>query len=251
MQVNRRREARARAFAAAQKGGSQMTPDIPATEALARIRDAPADRPFVVAQLGQSLDGRIALASGESRYINGEVALDHLHRLRASVDAVIVGAGTVFADNPRLDVRRAAGSNPARVVIDPRGRLDGDGAWRRDDGTRRILVTRADARPACDMETIALPHVDGAIAPHEIVAALHARGLRRLLIEGGARTVSGFIDAGCVDRLHVLVACMLIGSGKPSLELAPLRRLADARRPQTDIYRLGADDVLFDCALKG
>src|SRR3954454_19347186 len=90
---------------------------------LSHIRDAPIDRPFVVAQLGQSLDGRIATSTGASRSINGTCALDHLHRLRAHVDAVIVGVGTVIADNPMLTVRRVPGPNPARVFIDPHGRL--------------------------------------------------------------------------------------------------------------------------------
>ena len=224
--------------------------DPPAAAAFARLRAAAPDAPFVVAQLGQSLDGRIALDSGESRYINGPAALDHLHRLRAHVDAVVVGAGTVKTDNPRLDVRRVAGANPARVVIDPRGRLAGDGAWLRDDGARRVLVTCDGVKGAACVETIALAHVDGAIAPVDIVAALFQRGFKRLLIEGGARTISQFVDCGCVDRLHVLVGCMLLGSGKPGLELAPLRRLSDARRPQTDVYRLGPDDILFDCALR-
>jgi len=77
------------------------------------------DQPFVIAQLGQSLDGRIATLSGDSKYINGASALDHLHRLRARVDAVVVGVGTVVADDPLLTVRRAGGRNPARVVLDP------------------------------------------------------------------------------------------------------------------------------------
>jgi diaminohydroxyphosphoribosylaminopyrimidine deaminase / 5-amino-6-(5-phosphoribosylamino)uracil reductase len=83
-------------------------------------------RPFVVAQLGQSLDGRIATVTGDSKYINGEAALDHLHAIRAHVDAVVVGIGTVIADDPQLTVRRAEGRNPARVIIDPRGRLPHD-----------------------------------------------------------------------------------------------------------------------------
>ena len=82
--------------------------------------------PFVVAQLGQSLDGRIATASGASRYINCPEAILHLHRLRALVDAVVVGIGTVVADDPQLTVRKAAGRDPARVVIDPNGRLPPD-----------------------------------------------------------------------------------------------------------------------------
>ncbi|MEL6128139.1 MAG: RibD family protein, partial [Pseudomonadota bacterium] len=79
--------------------------------------------PVVVAQLGQTLDGRIATVTGASKYINGHSALDHLHRLRAHVDAVVVGVGTAIADDPQLTVRRVDGQSPARVVIDPRGRM--------------------------------------------------------------------------------------------------------------------------------
>ena len=84
---------------------------------IARILSAPRDRPFVVAQLGQSLDGRIAIESGESKWINGQAALVHVHRVRAAVDAVVVGVGTVAADDPHLNVRHVAGRNPARVII--------------------------------------------------------------------------------------------------------------------------------------
>jgi diaminohydroxyphosphoribosylaminopyrimidine deaminase/5-amino-6-(5-phosphoribosylamino)uracil reductase len=96
----------------------------PARDVFAPFREAPLDRPFVVAQIGQSLDGRIATSSGESRDISGAAALDHLHRIRAHVDAVVVGRGTIVADDPKLTVRRIEGKNPARVVIDPSGRLD-------------------------------------------------------------------------------------------------------------------------------
>jgi diaminohydroxyphosphoribosylaminopyrimidine deaminase/5-amino-6-(5-phosphoribosylamino)uracil reductase len=82
--------------------------------------EAPIHRPFVVAQIGQSLDGRIATISGESRDINGAAALDHLHRIRANVDAVVVGASTIVADDPQLTVRRVEGKSPARVVCHER-----------------------------------------------------------------------------------------------------------------------------------
>ena len=88
---------------------------------LAPLINADPSRPFVVAQLGQSLDGRIATPTGESRWINKDEALDHVHRIRANVDAVLVGVGTVVADDPILNVRRVPGRNPARVVIDPQG----------------------------------------------------------------------------------------------------------------------------------
>ena len=82
-----------------------------------------ADDLVVVGQIGQSLDGRIATSSGHSKYINGPAGLAHLHRLRALVDAVVIGVGTALADDPQLTVRRVAGPHPVRVVIDPRGRL--------------------------------------------------------------------------------------------------------------------------------
>src|SRR3954468_5961823 len=98
------------------------------------------ERPFVVAQIGQSPDGRVATASGDSKYINGTCALDHLHRLRAHVDAVVVGVGTVIADNPMLTVRRGPGRNPARVFIDPRGRLPETAQCVRSACARRIAI---------------------------------------------------------------------------------------------------------------
>lgn len=226
--------------------------------AIARVRNALADRPFVVGQLGQSLDGRIATATGESQWINGERALDHVHRLRAAVDAVVVGAGTIAADNPRLNVRRCQGDSPARVVIDPRGRIDGTGAWLADDGARRVVVTDQEAHLARDaacrrngVEVVALARDPiGTLRPVDIAAALFDLGLRRLLIEGGARTVSHFIDAGAMDRLHVLVAPMLIGSGPRGLQLAEIAKLADAKRLRADIIPLADGDVLFDCDLR-
>lgn len=118
------------------------------SDPIAPILDAGADRPFVVAQLGQSLDGRIATITGESRWINGDAALDHLHRLRAAVDAVVVGIGTVIADDPRLDVRRvptrSGRGQPARIVIDPSGRLPGSAKMLRNDGAACMSVIASD-----------------------------------------------------------------------------------------------------------
>lgn len=215
------------------------------------IRNAPADRPFVVAQLGQTLDGRIATESGESRWINREAALEHLHRLRAAVDAVVVGIGTVLMDDPLLNVRRVPGRNPARVVIDPGGRLPAGARLLADDGARRIVIGAESAAAApAGAEMIRLPLAGRMLPPTAVVTALYERGLRRLLIEGGAWTVSSFIDADAVDRLHVLVAPMILGSGKTGLELRPIARLAEARRPTANIHVLPDGDVLFDCDLK-
>jgi riboflavin-specific deaminase-like protein len=222
--------------------------DSSSADPLQPISQAPTDRPFVIAQLGQSLDGRIATVTGESRYINGAAALDHLHRLRAAVDAVVVGAGTIVADDPQLTVRRVAGRSPARVVIDPTGRLDAHGKWLTRDGTPLLLVSAGAACPE-GVELVRLPLHEGLVRPAEIVAALFARGYRKLLIEGGARTISSVIDAGCVNRLHLLMAPVIIGSGKTGLELEPQGDLSRALRPPTSVHLLEGGEALFDCAL--
>jgi riboflavin-specific deaminase-like protein len=210
------------------------------------------ERPFVVAQIGQSLDGRVATVSGDSKYINGATALDHLHRVRAHVDAVVVGVGTVVADDPMLTVRRVDGASPARVVIDPRGRLPEGAQCLRDDGVRRCVVraTVAETPEQEGVETIALAAVDARLCPRDIVAELGRRGFARILIEGGPRTISAFLDAGALDRLHVLVAPLLIGSGKAALDLAPVDTLAQARRPACRVYPMTDGDALFDCDLR-
>jgi len=231
----------------------EMTGDPGSVAACARVRAAPAGRGFVVAQLGQSLDGRIATSTGESRWINRDAALDHVHRLRANVDAVVVGIGTLVADDPMLNVRRVKGSNPARVVIDPNGRLPEGGRWLAEDGARRIVVRAIDAPLPAGVEVVRVERAGGAgatVDPAAIVAALAAVGLARLMIEGGARTVSAFLDAGAVDRLHVLVAPLILGSGKTGLDLAPIVRLADAMRPTATVSVLADGDVLFDCDMR-
>ncbi len=206
---------------------------------------------LVVAQAGQSLDGRIATESGHSHYVTGPEDIRRLHRLRSLVDAVVVGAGTVASDNPRLTVREVEGDNPARVVIDPDGRLDPT-CHIFSDGAAPTLVVRRDGAAKSEMagaETISLAaDTEKAIDPRTIVLALRARGLRRLLIEGGGLTLSRFLDAGLVNRLHVTVAPLLIGSGRPAFTLAPVATLDDALRPPCRTFRLG-NDVLFDLDL--
>ena len=203
-----------------------------------------------VGQIGQTLDGRVATLTGHSHYINGPAGLDHLHRLRAVVDAVVVGAGTVRADDPQLTVRRVAGPNPARVVLDPRGTLSGSARVFAADGTRRIVIALdgTSSRQSGDIETIALAGSTAHLDPAAILDALSQRGLRRVLIEGGARTVSRFLSAGCLDRLHIVVAPVILGSGLPGLDLPPVARMTDALRVPVHPHLLG-DEVLFDCDL--
>ena len=206
---------------------------------------------FVVGQLGQSLDGRIATRSGDSKYINHKQGLKHLHGLRSIVDAVVVGVGTVNDDDPLLSVRLCEGESPARVVIDPRARVFKTAQLFHDDGSKVIILTDKNlTHPMADhADIVGLELHDNKLCPVEMIAALEALGYGKLLIEGGNRTLSTFIDKGCLDRLHLIVAPMLIGSGYPGLNLATISKLDAAKKPDVSLYHLG-HDVLFDCDLR-
>jgi len=237
----------ARLLALAASGRDEgPAPDDPFWQLYAPIARGRGETAFVLGQLGQSIDGRIATATGHSHYVNGAETLVHLHRLRALVDAVVVGIGTVIADDPRLTVRHVPARNPARVVIDPQGRLQAKARLLQDAGAPVYAVQAADHPRPPGVIAVTLPASAGRIDPRAIVRALAARGLRRLLIEGGADTLSSFLAAGAIDRLHIAVAPLLIGSGVPGIVLPAIDRLDQALRPKVTLHRLG-EDMLLDC----
>jgi diaminohydroxyphosphoribosylaminopyrimidine deaminase/5-amino-6-(5-phosphoribosylamino)uracil reductase len=158
----------------------------------------------------------------------------------------VVGIGTVLADDPQLTVRRVPGPQPARVVIDPNARLPEDARLLADDGVAVFAVHDRERHPCGRATPILLPMREGRIQPAAIVAALAERGFKRLLIEGGAKTLSAFLAEGALDRLHLCVAPVVIGAGPIGLDLPPIDRLEAALRPEVSIHRLGAD-ILFDC----
>lgn len=207
-------------------------------------------RRLVIAQLGQTLDGRIATRTGHSHYVTGPEDIVHLHRLRALVDAVIVGAVTAIADDPQLTVREVPGNNPVRVLLDPSARTQPDRRMFRDAAAATLWVVASRAAPAAVPAGVELLKLEespdvGGFRPGDVLQALAARGLQRVLVEGGGITVSRFLDAGVLDRLHLTVAPCLLGSGRPSLTLEPVDRLDQALRPRCRRFVLG-DDVLFD-----
>lgn len=205
----------------------------------------------VVGRLAQTIDGRIATVTGSSQWIGGPGDILHTHRLRALCDAVLVGAGTVRQDNPRLTTRECTGPNPVRVVLDTERRLSADhGIFR--DGPATLLAVAEDA-PGPDEHGAAtllrVPrHPAGGLDLPALLGALAARGLRRVFVEGGGVTVSRFLEAGCLDRLHLTVAPVLLGSGIPAFTLPTVARIADGLRFEWRWYDI-APDILFDIPL--
>ncbi len=205
---------------------------------------------FVVAHLGQSLDGRIAAANGSSRWVTDQEDVVHNHRMRALFDVVIVGAGTVRHDDPQLTVREVEGPSPIRVVIDAKRRLGASFKLFNDGEAPTLLLCAMDEvrgdRHHGQAEIHGIESIDGRLLPSAILRTLASLGLTRVFIEGGGLTISQFLQEGCLDRLQIAVAPVIIGSGRPSISLPEIDDVAAALRPKVRNFNLGPD-VLFEC----
>lgn len=200
---------------------------------------------LVLAQLGQSLDGFIASRTGDACFVTGEEDRTHLHRLRALVDAVVVGAGTVAADDPQLTVRAVEGTNPVRVVLDPQARVPTTSLLLTDSAAPTLWLVGGSAtvppEVADHVEVLRMSDDDG-FSPEEVLRVLRSRGLGRVLVEGGGVTVSRFLHAGCLDRLFLTSAPMLVGDGVPGIRFDGADALSGALSAPVRRFNLG-DDV--------
>src|SRR3954447_8875957 len=201
---------------------------------------------LALAQLGQSLDGFIASRTGDACFVTGEEDRIHLHRLRALVDAVIVGVGTVVADDCRLTVRAVTGPEPVRVVLDPAARAPLTAQVFSGAGPGALWLVAEDASVPDPLpeqvEVVRLDRgPDGGFSPGRVLAALADRGLDRVLVEGGGVTVSRFLAAGALDRLLVTTAPVLVGDGVPGIRFEGRERIAEALRPPARRFVLGHD----------
>ena len=214
------------------------------------LRQGLIDDLVVVGQCGQSIDGRIATLTGHSHYINGDAGLAHLHRLRALVDAVVIGVGTAIADDPQLTVRRVAGAYPARVVVDPNGRLPTAARVLAADGVRRLVIMTEHARPAPGRRyrnraatTARRPDRPGDNPRKPGTARFSPdfdRGRSRYGLPIPRRRLSR--PAPCRGRATDL------GLRPAGLALAPIERVDEAMRPPIRSHVLG-EEVLLDCDL--
>jgi len=217
------------------------------------ICSATSARPLTVGHLGQSLDGFIATPSGDSHTVTGADNFVHLHRMRALCDAVVVGAGTVAADDPQLTTRHVPGPSPLRVVFDPGRRLMPTFRIFTDRKAPTLYIcARSRVLPGeSHLGSAVIAGIDGGGPGDEaaqVLRLLRARGCARVFVEGGGVTVSTFLEANLLDRLQIAIAPVLIGEGRPAIRLTPQARLRDCRRPGYRVFRMGGD-VLFDCAL--
>ena len=209
-------------------------------------------RPHVTLHFAQTLDGRIATRTGSSRWISGPPATRFAHELWAEADAVIIGSGTAIADDPLLTVRLVEGRQPIRIVLDARARLPRSSKLLADASTATIHVTCSPARGAspAHVEAWCLPPDAGGVGVDldALLDRLAARGVTRVLVEGGSCVITAFLRRNLVDRILVTVAPMILGTGIDAVGDLGIDRLDHALRfTPVRVFSLG-DDVLIELA---
>jgi len=209
--------------------------------------------PLVTYKAAVTLDGKVAAAGGDARWISSPDSRRLVHELRSTVDAVMVGAGTVRRDDPELTVRLGEGRDPVRAIVTRRGDLPPAAkvlttaaevrtivfAERADDGTRRLLESRG--AEVVEMEGGGL---------RAVLTALAGRGLLDVLCEGGPDLAGSLLAEGLIDRLLLFVAPLVVGRGAPDLVAAPaVGAIADAWRLHEVEWRSVGDDLLLSGSL--
>jgi len=217
------------------------------------IATLPAGRPLVTVHYAQTLDGRIASRTGDSRWVSGEGSLRLAHELRAAHDAVLVGIGTVLADDPKLTVRLAPGDSPVRVVVDSQLRIPLDAKVLDGSVARTIVVTtplaseeRAAAIRARGVEVLRVKaDADGHVELGDLLARLRVDGIRSVLIEGGRGIITAALRDHLVDRLTVCIAPKVIGEGIAAVGDLHIDKLCDALTFERAGFIASGGDVVF------
>jgi len=233
------------------RGGVEVVVGVLASECDALnahwFRFITARRPYVTLKAAVTLDGMLATRTGDSRWVSGPEARAWVHRLRDRVDAVLVGAGTARADDPRLTARLPAGRgrDPIRVVLDTDLSLPPRLALFHPDSPAPTLVAHASGRArrfGPGVELVACRRGPGGVDLRDLLAKLAARGVTHLLVEGGAEVNARFLGAGLVDRLALFVAPRIAGGGRSWVAGEGVARMAEALRlEELTVERIGAD----------
>lgn len=250
--------------------GTEVSQGLLADEAetvnIAWLTSVRRGRPFVRWKYAATLDGRIAAADGTSRWISSAESRADVHRLRAEADAVVVGSGTARADDPHLAVRDVEGAvQPLRVVVDTEATAVKPGARILDDAAPTLIAVAEDAESplataaraagtaagAVTAEVVRLPRAERGLSVPALLDALHTRGVRSVLLEGGPTLAGAFIAAGAVDQVVGYLAPVLLGAGPAALAEAGISTITDALRLDiTETAHIGSD-LRITATLKG
>ncbi len=187
------------------------------------------NKKLVIAQIGQSIDGRIALNNGNSHYINNPKSIIYLHCLRSISDAIIVGSNTIKKDDPLLTTRKIKGTNPKRIIID--GSLSLNNKYKIfNDGNENIIFTKSNKNIRLNNSTII--RLKEKNFTKNFITQIKKLKYKNILVEGGSKTISELINNKYIDILQFMIAPILIGSGINSLNLKEISNLNKAIRPK-------------------
>ena len=194
-----------------------------------------------IGQIGQSLDGKIALNNGSSHYINEKESITYLHCLRSISDGVLVGVNTIIKDNPLLTTRKIKGPNPIRLIIDPNLKLSNKYKIFKDDNKNIIFTNSSKDKKFTNTTIVKFSKKN---FTQNIYNYLKKTSLQTILIEGGPTTLSHFIELKLLNYMQFIISPTIIGSGIDSLKLKPISNLKDALRAKNTIRKLGKEIIV-------
>ena len=209
---------------------------------------APVNRPFVTLSYAQGLDGSIALRSCEPLALSGDNSLRLTHQLRSLHDGILVGVGTVISDDPQLNVRHWSGKNPQPIILDTQLRTPGDARLRQcAEKPCWILTTQEEQSTDAGGAEICLlkPGEDGRVCLQNALSLLHEKGIRQLMVEGGAKVITAFLKAGFVDAVVITVVPTFVGGYKAVNDLGVHSRVELPRIHPFNSERLNNDLIIW------
>ena len=195
----------------------------------------------LIGQIGQSIDGKIALNNGRSHYINEKESIIYLHCLRSISDGVLVGVNTIIKDNPLLTTRKIKGQNPTRLIIDPSLKLTNKYKIFKDNNKNIIFTNSSKRKKLYNTIIVKFPKKNFTL---NIYKYLKKTSLKTILIEGGPKTLSHFIELKLLNYMQFIISPTIIGSGIDSLKLKPITNLKNAIRKENTISKLGKEIIV-------
>ena len=195
----------------------------------------------LIGQIGQSIDGKIALNNGKSHYINEKESIIYLHCLRSISDGVLVGVNTIIKDNPLLTTRKIKGQNPTRLIIDPSLKLTNKYKIFKDNNKNIIFTNSSKRKKLYNTIIVKFPKKNFTL---NIYKYLKKTSLKTILIEGGPKTLSHFIELKLLNYMQFIISPTIIGSGIDSLKLKPITNLKNAIRKKNTISKLGKEIIV-------
>ncbi|MBS82894.1 MAG: hypothetical protein CMD65_02035 [Gammaproteobacteria bacterium] len=200
--------------------------------------------PYFIGHLAQTLDGFIATKTGESKYISDKENLEHIHRLRALADIIVVGSRTILLDNPKLTTRLVKGTNPIRVILDPNNKLVNNKNKYRCVNKNSIILC-SNSKKNNFYSSVDLPIKNNHFLVKDIKLIFKKFNKKIIYIEGGGKTISFFYKNNILDRMHLCISPSILGNGKSSFIINKNSKIDFFRNLNTEFFKMGRD-ILYD-----